>query len=507
MSIRNTIFSVVQDILNIEDDFIDEKSFLADFGLDAMSAVQIVHFMNEKFNVCMKPVEMFSISTISDLIAHVTYLTSQVISNQVPRDLSVLDTTRTSVRNAICQRIQDLSRGTDITINDNTLITDLQLDSLSTSELIHSLSHEFDIRLDWNDMHKYLSLGEFISYSTNLITRKKAFQDNDDRTMVYSEDSDFSLFSGLDQRTIVDLTEKIPLEAWNESNMSEQQMNLIQLLYKKAGQTSPSNQPHAMKESIWFVNRRASAPEKEKKSLFLFIFPGAGSSAHSSYDGFEKLLPSWINPLLVTIPGRDHRLDEPICKDAHDFITEVAIEILKVADGKHFALLGHSMGGYLAYLVSAWMESTLKTRPKMLFVACANDPRVETGDLESSLIFKQMSSAFPWFAENFRNDMPLLKSAQRLSKKIWLAEKLKTPVRAVGGEKDDFVAVSNIYEWEQVSQQKQGFVKNVFSSKRRSFKAHIVEGGDHFCCSPGNFGASDFWRYVAHELEAIRGAN
>ena len=101
----------------------------------------------------------------------------------------------------------------------------------------------------------------------------------------------------------------------------------------------------------------------------LFLFPPAGGNPNNSFQDVAKALPEWVVPSVLTLPGRGTRSSEPHATDAALLVPQLAEQIWREARGQPFALLGHSLGGQLAYAVAAWMQQNSCVVPLMVFVA------------------------------------------------------------------------------------------------------------------------------------------
>lgn len=119
----------------------------------------------------------------------------------------------------------------------------------------------------------------------------------------------------------------------------------------------------------WFLTPevRASAPFR------LFCLPYAGGSA-AVYREWGRILPGEVEMHAVQLPGRGWRLGEKPSSDLVGLADEVAGAIAARAD-RPFALFGHSMGSWLAFLVAGRLER-LGQMPRVLFASGRQGPSV-----------------------------------------------------------------------------------------------------------------------------------
>ncbi|HEY3872290.1 MAG TPA: alpha/beta fold hydrolase [Actinocrinis sp.] len=105
-------------------------------------------------------------------------------------------------------------------------------------------------------------------------------------------------------------------------------------------------------------------------ALRLVCFPHAGGGA-SHYHDWARRLPPDVEALVVQLPGRESRLAEPPVIDR----AALAEAVLEAAD-RPFALLGVSMGAWLAFDVARRLEA-LGRPPVRLIVSGSAAPPTE----------------------------------------------------------------------------------------------------------------------------------
>lgn len=113
-------------------------------------------------------------------------------------------------------------------------------------------------------------------------------------------------------------------------------------------------------------------------SINLFCLPFAGGTKYS-YKGYEKIVPDFIKVVPIELPGRATRMQEKAFTSMHDMVDDIFIQI---KDKLHhpYAIYGHSMGGWLTYLLTKKIVATGLTPPLGLFVTGCGGPSIEISE-------------------------------------------------------------------------------------------------------------------------------
>ncbi len=123
---------------------------------------------------------------------------------------------------------------------------------------------------------------------------------------------------------------------------------------------------------------RSSAPGS---TPHLVICPFAGAS-YSAFRGWRVLGRIDISVSLMTYPGRDHRIEEPIITSVPELASQLADELrTRPPDGTWF-LIGHSMGAQVAFETCRLLEES-GPRPDGLVVSACHAPHMESRRLLS----------------------------------------------------------------------------------------------------------------------------
>ncbi len=104
----------------------------------------------------------------------------------------------------------------------------------------------------------------------------------------------------------------------------------------------------------------------------LLCLPCAGASA-AMYLRWRRLLPAWIDPVPVELPGRGARMDEPFVEHIDHLTERLCAEHAPALQGR-YALFGHSMGALLAYRMSLRQRALGCDAPCALFVSASAGP-------------------------------------------------------------------------------------------------------------------------------------
>ncbi|SFB44062.1 myxalamid-type polyketide synthase MxaE and MxaD [Amycolatopsis marina] len=117
----------------------------------------------------------------------------------------------------------------------------------------------------------------------------------------------------------------------------------------------------------WFLCRRPS-PEA---AVRLYCLPYAGGAASVFYDWPSAIGPD-VEVQAVSMPGRERRFAE----DPGFEIAELADAVAAHADGRPFALYGHSLGGLVAFEVIRRLRRTRQRLPVRLYAGACRAPHI-----------------------------------------------------------------------------------------------------------------------------------
>ena len=122
-----------------------------------------------------------------------------------------------------------------------------------------------------------------------------------------------------------------------------------------------------MKETV--VVRRRRNPAATLR-LICLGFCGGGAA---SYLDWESVIPTHVELAAICYPGREGRFVEGYAED-WSALTEDAVAAVLSATDLPYVLFGHSMGGWMAFDVTARIERDGGRLPQGLTVSSANAP-------------------------------------------------------------------------------------------------------------------------------------
>jgi surfactin synthase thioesterase subunit len=113
--------------------------------------------------------------------------------------------------------------------------------------------------------------------------------------------------------------------------------------------------------------------------LRVFAFPYAGGGA-AAYFRWRAQLPPGIDLVPVLLPGREGRIAEAPLGDMRLLVTEIADAVAPLAD-RPYALLGHSMGAWIALELARELRRRDERKPCALVATASPAPhRVLPGE-------------------------------------------------------------------------------------------------------------------------------
>jgi acyl transferase domain-containing protein/thioesterase domain-containing protein len=107
-------------------------------------------------------------------------------------------------------------------------------------------------------------------------------------------------------------------------------------------------------------------PNKEASAL-LFVFNDAGGS-NRLFENWSNFIDTSFEMVMIQLPGRDDRTDEPMCNDLNKVLKELTPVINDKID-KPFYIYGHSMGGLIAFEVARKLQNDFDKHAENLIVS------------------------------------------------------------------------------------------------------------------------------------------
>lgn len=199
---------------------------------------------------------------------------------------------------------------------------------------------------------------------------------------------------------------------------------------------------------------------RPRASLRLVLLPHAGAGA-ARYVPWAECLPEWIELLIVRLPGRETRLSEPAIDQRAALVSALA-QGLRGHVLPPFALFGHSMGGLLAFELSAAWRDAASAQPIMLGVSGCGPPHLPKERTLHLLSDEELCEELTRMgglarevldhAEIRQLAFPLLRADLRVCDTSGYAVRapLKVPLRAYCGREDVAVSIQNALRWAEL---------------------------------------------------------
>src|SRR5262245_53203055 len=119
-------------------------------------------------------------------------------------------------------------------------------------------------------------------------------------------------------------------------------------------------------------DRGGGSVERVRMRLFCFPYAGAGAAVFRDW-------PRWFPPEIeicpVALRGRDSRWQEPPIDRMAVLVERLATELLPFLD-MPYALVGHSMGGIVAFELARHLQWNRGQGPVHLIVSAARAPQI-----------------------------------------------------------------------------------------------------------------------------------
>lgn len=110
--------------------------------------------------------------------------------------------------------------------------------------------------------------------------------------------------------------------------------------------------------------------EDPRLRLFCFPYAGAGGSVFRSW---SPRMPDGVEVVMVTPPGREHRLGELAHRQIAPLVEELAGQVGPLLD-RPYAFFGHSMGALVAFELARRFESQGAAPPELVMLSAFRSP-------------------------------------------------------------------------------------------------------------------------------------
>jgi len=191
----------------------------------------------------------------------------------------------------------------------------------------------------------------------------------------------------------------------------------------------------------------------------LFCFPHAGGGTAMFYR-WRRFLPAGVALAPMRLPGREDRLAEPPYTSLTHLAGDAATAIQNTPPSK-YVLLGHSLGGYVAFEVARRLIDAGYPSPSVLIVAACGGPKLgqaknPIGQLVDEQFIEEVSRRYDGIPTAVRDNpellavvLPALRADIQMieSYEYTNTKPLAANILALGGTDDPGVPVHRLNDW------------------------------------------------------------
>ncbi|SRR5579875_217672 len=228
-------------------------------------------------------------------------------------------------------------------------------------------------------------------------------------------------------------------------------------------------------DNPWIVGRQRSSDEPR---LRLFCLPHAGGGA-SLFRGWADALPPEVEVCPIQLPGRENRLREPLSTRLIPLAETLAAALRPCLD-RPFALFGHSMGAWIAFVLAHELSRRYRVAPAYLFVSGRRAPHLAAREAPIHALpddqfimalqdrYNSLPDAILREPELLEIYLPIVRADMAMVETFAYAPDvmLACPIAAFGGTEDRLVARDELSAWREHT--------------TGSFTLKLFEGGHFF---------------------------
>lgn len=207
-------------------------------------------------------------------------------------------------------------------------------------------------------------------------------------------------------------------------------------------------------KSQWFKYYRFNSNSK----LRLFCFPYAGGSA-SVFDGWEKILPEYVDIIALQAPGRGERFLEDPISCLSKLVSHLTDEITPYLDVPSI-FLGHSNGALTCFELARNLQRCNLPKPSHIILSAKRAPRLpkvkpDLHNLPTPELIKELKKSNGTPLEILENSelmelvIPMLRADFSLSETYQYLDdiKLKSDVSLFCGSEDEDISKEDMMAW------------------------------------------------------------
>jgi surfactin synthase thioesterase subunit len=194
-------------------------------------------------------------------------------------------------------------------------------------------------------------------------------------------------------------------------------------------------------------------------SLRLVCLPYAGGGS-AAFHRWRAALPAEIGLVPACLSGREGRVGEPPTTELRTLVRQLADDLAPMLD-RPWAVLGHSMGAWIAFELSRELRRRGGRLPQLLIVAASQAPDVDTSPsylhtLPDDQFVDEVSRQFDGIPPAVRGHRELLELVlPALRADIQMVETyryeveppLELEILALGGTDDPAVSATQLAQW------------------------------------------------------------
>jgi medium-chain acyl-[acyl-carrier-protein] hydrolase len=199
---------------------------------------------------------------------------------------------------------------------------------------------------------------------------------------------------------------------------------------------------------------------RPRAAVRLLCVPHAGGGA-AGYAGWPALLPAWVEPWVLRLPGRESRVREPARTALPELVTEAAPCAARLA--APLALFGHSLGAFVAFELARALQAGGGPDVALLAASARAAPHLtahQTGvhRLGDDGLLRTLQARYGAVPAELQDDpelrsryLPMLRADVTMLETYRYAPgtRLRCPVVVLGGRDDPESGEAGLQAWQQ----------------------------------------------------------